>query len=189
MLVVPYQATGESVDAANHVVIVSTSTIVPVAQILDLHVLPAELMPSKSAVDLTADNSPRANLDTELPASVTTLPLVPIRAVANPLPTPAMVLVDEWGRDTCVINEVCELIEAMPHPWSAYRAFETASARFPNIDRAALRLAVMAVLMGQRRCVNRLTTAGLVGGPRRDEDGAAYIELSIACANEYKYSF
>jgi len=93
------------------------------------------------------------------------------------------VLVDEWGRDTCVINEVCKLIEAMPHLCSAYRAFEAASTRFPNIDRAALRLAMMAVLMGQRRCVNRLTTVGLLGGSRRDEYGAAYIELNNA--NEY----
>jgi len=25
--------------------------------------------------------------------------------------TPVIVLVDEWGRDTCVINEVCAIIE------------------------------------------------------------------------------
>jgi len=34
-------------------------------------------------------------------------------------PTQVIVLVDEWGRDTCVINEVWELIETMPHPLSA----------------------------------------------------------------------
>jgi len=183
------QATGESADAADHVVIVSVPTIAPVAQILDSHVMPVKMMYSKSAVDQVADNSSQANLITELPVSVATLSFESIHPNANPLPTPVIVLVDEWGRDTCIINEVCELIEAMPHPWSAYRAFKAASARFPNIDRAALRLAVMAVLMGQRRCVNRLTTAGLLGGPRRDEDGAAYIELNNACANEYRYSF
>jgi len=100
-----------------------------------------------------------------------------------------IVWVDEWGRDTCVINEVCELIESMPRPWSAYRAFEAASARFPNIERGALRLAVMALLMGQRRCVNRLTNAGLIAGSRRDDNGATYLELNSACADEYRNSY
>jgi len=104
-------------------------------------------------------------------------------------PIQVIVLVDEWGRDTCVINEVCKMIEAMPRPWSAYRAFEAASARFPNIDRGALRLAVMAVLMVQRRCVNRLATAGLVSGSCHDENGATYIELNNACADEYRNSY
>jgi len=91
----------------------------------------------------------------------------------EPEPIRVIVLVDEWGRDTCVINEVCELLESMPRPWSAYRAFEAASAQFPNIDRAALRLAVMAVLMGQRRCVNRITAAG----------------IGSACADDYRNSY
>jgi len=118
------------------------------------------------------------------------IPLVPTLGTdTNPAPTQTIVLVDEWGRDTCVINEVCELIETMPRPWSAYRAFEAASARFPNIKRGALRLAVMAVLMGQRRCVNRLTNAGLVAGWCRDNNGATYIELNNACADEYRNSY
>jgi len=104
-------------------------------------------------------------------------------------PTQVIVLVDDWGRDICVINEVCELIETMPRPWSANRAFEAASARFPNIERGALRLAVMAVLMGQRRCVNRLTNAGLLAGSRCDDNGATYIELNSACADEYRNSY
>jgi len=91
----------------------------------------------------------------------------------GPEPVPVIVLVDEWGRDTCVINEVCELLESMPRPWSAYRAFEAASAQFPNIDRAALRLVVMAVLMGQRRCVNRITAAG----------------IGSVCAEDYRNSY
>jgi len=104
-------------------------------------------------------------------------------------PTQMIVLVDEWGRDTCVINEVCELIKTMSRPWSAYRAFEAASARFPNIERRALRLAVMAVLMGQQRCVNCLTNAELMAGSRRDDNGATYIELYNACADEYRNSY
>jgi len=79
-------------------------------------------------------------------------------------PTQVIVLVDDWGHDIFVINKVCELIETMPRPWSAYRAFEAASTRFLNIERGALRLAETAVLMGQRRCVNRLTNARWMAG-------------------------
>jgi len=60
--------------------------------------------------------------------------VVPSAAVVVPILARGVPVIDEWGRDTCVINEVCELIEEMPHPWSAYRAFEAAFARFPNID-------------------------------------------------------
>jgi len=74
----------------------------------------------------------------------------------------------------------------MLRPWSTYRAFEAASARFPNIERGVLRFAVMAVLMGQRRCLNRLTNAGLGAGSRREENGATYIELNNACADDYR---
>jgi len=81
------------------------------------------------------------------------------------------------------------MIEGMAHPWSAYRVFEAASARFPNIDRAALGLAVMAVLMGQLRCVNQMTNAGLASGSRRDENGATYLELNNACADDYRNSY
>jgi len=101
------------------------------------------------------------------------VPLLRSPVVLEPEPVRVIVLVDEWGRDTCVINEICELLESMPRPWSTYRAFEVAFAQFPNIDRAALRLAVMAVLMGQRRCVNRVTMAG----------------IGSACAEDYRNSY
>jgi len=101
------------------------------------------------------------------------IPVMRNTVVLEPEPVRVIVLVDEWGRDTCVINEICELLESMPRPWSAYRAIEAASAQFPNIDRAALRLALMAVLMGQRRCVNRITTAG----------------IGSACADDYRNSY
>jgi len=100
------------------------------------------------------------------------VPVLRNPVVFEPEPVRVIVLVEEWGQDTYVINEICELLESMPRPWSAYRAFEAASAQFPNIDRAALRLAVMAVLMGQRRCVNCITTAG----------------IGNACAEEYRNS-
>jgi len=94
-------------------------------------------------------------------------------SASEPDPIRVGVLVDEFGRDTCVVNEVCQLLEDMPRPWSAYRAFEAATARFPNIDRAALRLTVLAVLMGQRCCANRMTTAG----------------LNSACGDDYRNSY
>jgi len=90
-----------------------------------------------------------------------------------PEPIRVIEFIDEFGRDTCVVNEVCQLIEGMPRPWSAYRAFEAATARFPNIDRSALRLTVLAVLMGQRRCAINMTTAG----------------INSACADDYRNSF
>jgi len=101
------------------------------------------------------------------------VPVVRNTVVLEPEPVRFIVLVDEWGRDTRVINEICELLESMTRPWSAYRAFKAASAQFPNIDRAALRLVVMAVLMGQRRCVNCITTAG----------------IGSACADDYRNSY
>jgi len=104
---------------------------------------------------------------------VAIVPVVRNTVVCEPEPVCVIVLLDEWGRNTCVINEICELLESMPRPWSAYRAFEAASAQFPNIDRAALRLVVMAVGMGQRRCVNRITTAG----------------IGSACADDYRNSY
>jgi len=104
---------------------------------------------------------------------VAVIPVVTNTVVLEPEPVRVIVLVDEWGHDTCVINKICELLESMPRPWSAYRAFEAASAQFPNIDRAALRLAVMAVLIGQQRCVNRITTAG----------------IGSACADDYRNSY
>jgi len=109
--------------------------------------------------------------------------------VATAEPSQVIVLFDEFGRDTCVVNEICQMIEGMPRPWSAYRAFGAAIAQFPNIDRAALRLTVLAVLMGQRRCINRMTMAGMLSGPRCDEDGEIYLELNNSCADEYRNSF
>jgi len=120
---------------------------------------------------------------------VNDLPGATIGIIATIEPSRVIVLVNEFRRDTCVVNEVCQMIEEMPRPWSAYRAFEVATARFPNIDRAALRLTVLAVLMGQRRCINRMTTAGMQSGPRCDKDGKIYLELNNTCADEYRNSF
>jgi len=54
---------------------------------------------------------------------------------------------------------------------------------------AALRLTTMAVQMGQRRCITRMTNAGMESGPRRDKNGAIYLELNNACADEYRNSY
>jgi len=124
------------------------------------------------------------------PCNVAAIPTtVAVDTGAIAAPNQITGIADEWGRDTCIIDEMCAMIEGMPHPWSAYRAFEAATARFPNIDRAALRLAVMAVLMGQRRCVNRLANASWVSGARRNEDGATYLEFNNACAIDYRNAY
>jgi len=138
---------------------------------------------SKPGCPLQAERVP------DVSARVDDIPVTATGDVSTLEPTCVIVLVDEFGRDTCVVNEVCQMIEEMPRPWSAYRVFEGATARFPNIDRAALRRTVLAVLMGQRRCINRMTTAGMQSGRRCDEDGEIYLELNNTCANEYRNSF
>jgi len=97
-----------------------------------------------STSDLPAGSGPMI-LVTDLGALI---PIVTGVPVPIPESTRIIVFVDEFGRDTCVVNEVFQMIEDMPQPWSAYRAFEAGIARYPNIDRAALRLTVLAVLMG-----------------------------------------
>jgi len=56
-------------------------------------------------------------------------------------------------------------------------------------ENAALRLTTMAVLVGQRRCITRMTNAGMQSGPRRNENGPIYLELNNACADEYRNSY
>jgi len=81
-----------------------------------------------------------ADLPLLRPASMTTedVPIANSASFATPEPIRIVVVVDEFGRDTCVVDEVCQMIEDMPRPWSAYRAFEAATARFPNIPEQRL---------------------------------------------------
>jgi len=173
----------------------TSSRHLPVIPVKDVPSTPEPFLEPTVALDNLRESAPATGLGTfTLPVSVvpsntaTLLALTPETGTVA-APTQVVVLVNEWGRDTCIITEVCAMIEEMACPWSAYRAFEAASARFPNIDCAALCLAVMAVLMGQRRCVNRITNAGLASGSRRDVNGATYIKLNNACGDDYRNSY
>jgi len=50
----------------------------------------------------------------DAPDRVAIVPVVESTLILKPEPVRIIVLVDEWGRDTCVINEICELLESMP---------------------------------------------------------------------------
>jgi len=150
---------------------------------------PTVIVHRRPEITSTPSCPPQLGRNPEGSGNMTEPPVARVGITATAEPSRVIVLVDEFGRDTCVVNEVCQMIEKMPRPWSAYRAFEAAIARFPNIDRSALCLTVLAVLMGQRRCINRMITAGMQSGPRRDEDGKIYLELNNACADEYRNSF
>jgi len=110
-----------------------------------LEVEPTVRVHRRPEVTSTPSCSPQVGRNPEVPANVNDPPGATIGIIATIEPSRVIVLVDEFGRDTCVVNEVCQMIKEMPRPWSAYRAFEAATARFPNIDRAALRLTVLAV--------------------------------------------
>jgi len=63
-----------------------------------------------------------------------------------------------------------------------------ATVRFPTMDRDILRRTIMTVMMTQRRCVVRLTRAGLRRGPRTDSDGNSFVELDLDYADRYSMS-
>jgi len=167
------EVSGETADPVTSSELTSAPSSFPVTSTPDPLVGQTAVSHRRMEATSTPDFTFRTDFLPDAPDRVAIVPVVASRLVLEPEPVRIIVLVDEWGRDTCVINEICELMEAMPRPWSAYRAFEAASAQFPNIDCAALRLAVMAVLMGQRRFVNRLTTA----------------KISSACADDYRNSY
>jgi len=128
------------VEAANvSVDFKSPARAVPTLAISDVIVVMNPRLGSIAGVDTLPHTEPVSDLSSHAVAPTFST------SGTNTMSAPAqvIVLVDEWGRDTCVINEVCEFLETMPRPWSAYRAFEATSSRFPNIDRGALRLAVM----------------------------------------------
>jgi len=140
----------------------------------DTWLTPAHTLRARSPVTSTPEFPSQAECGASANTGVK-IGLVATRDEPVFVPEPIRIIefVDEFGRDTCVVNEMCQLIEGMPRPWSAYRAFEAATARFPNIDRSALRLTVLAVLMGQRRCAINMTTAG----------------INSACADDYRNSY
>jgi len=95
---------------------------------------------------------------------------------------------DRWGRDAQMVEGLFQIMEGMETPWITLSILEAAVLRFPLIERETLRLIIMTMMMTQRRCVVRLTRAGLRRGPRVDRDGNAFVELDLDYADCYSTS-
>jgi len=97
-------------------------------------------------------------------------------------------VVDGWAQDARMVEGIFQIMESLEPPWITLNVLEIAAVRFPDVDRETLRLTIMTVMMSQRRCVARLTRAGLRLGPRNDRDGNAYVELDLDFADRYSMS-
>jgi len=93
-----------------------------------------------------------------------------------------------WGRDAHMVEGIFRIIEGMEPPWITVDVLEAVALQFPTVDRETLRLVIMTVMMAQRRCVVRLTRAGLRLGPRVDSHGSAFVELDLEYADRYSNS-
>jgi len=102
----------------------------------------------------------------------------------GPLPRPA----EGWARDAQMVEGIFRIMEGMEPPWITLDVLEAATVRFPTIDREMLRRTIMTVMMTQRRCVVRLTRAGLRRGARTDRDGNSFVELDLDFADRYSMS-
>jgi len=87
-----------------------------------------------------------------------------------------------------MVEGIFQIMESMEPPWITLNVLEVAAIRFPDVDRETLRLTIMTVMMSQRRCVVRLTRAGLRLGSRTDREGNPYIELDLDFADRYSTS-
>jgi len=96
--------------------------------------------------------------------------------------------VEGWGRDAMMVEGIFRILEGMEPPWVTLSVLENAVIRFPHVNRDLLRHTIMTVLMSQRRCVVRLTRAGLRLGPRTDREGNAFVELDLDYADRYSNS-
>jgi len=106
--------------------------------------------------------------------------------VPDRLPPP--LAVEGWGWDALVVEGLFRIIENMEPPWVTLNALEAAVLQFPTADRETLRRSIMTIMMSQRRCVVRLTRAGLRLGPRTDQEGNAFVELDLDYADRYNTS-
>jgi len=93
-----------------------------------------------------------------------------------------------WGRDALMVEEIFRIMENMEPLWVTLNVLEAAALQFPTVDRGTLRHTIMTILMAQRRCVVRLTRAGLRLGPRTDLEGNAFVELDLDYADRYSNS-
>jgi len=95
---------------------------------------------------------------------------------------------DGWGRNAQMVEGIFHIIEGMEPPWVTIDVLEISALQLPTVDRETLRLVIMTVMMTQRRCVVRLTRAGLRLGPQTDHDGNAFVELDLDYADRYSTS-
>jgi len=112
--------------------------------------------------------------------------------VANEIAVPAEaarpLAVEGWGKDVLIVEGIFRIIESMEPPWITLNVWEAAALRFPTVHMEILRHTIMTILMSQRRCVVRLTRAGLRLGPRTDREGNAFVELDLDYADRYRNS-
>jgi len=101
---------------------------------------------------------------------------------------PSALASEGWARDAQMVEGIFRIMEGMEPPWVTLDVLEAATIRFPTLDREMLRRTIMTVMMTQRRCVVRLTRAGLRGGARTDRDGNSYVELDLDFADRYSVS-
>jgi len=93
-----------------------------------------------------------------------------------------------WARDAQMVEGIFRIMEGMEPPRVTLDVLEAATVRFPTIDREMLRRTIMTVMMTQRRCVVRLTRAGLRRGARTDREGNSFVELDLDFADRYSMS-
>jgi len=101
---------------------------------------------------------------------------------------PPLLAAEGWARDAQMVEGIFRIMEGMEPPWITLDVLESATMRFPTIDREVLRRTIMTVMMTQRRCVVRLTRAGLRRGARTDRDGNSFVELDLDFADRYSMS-
>jgi len=101
---------------------------------------------------------------------------------------PRPIAIDGWARDARMVEAIFQVMEGLEPPWVTLDVMEVMAVRYPEVDRETLRLVIMTVMMAQRRCVVRLTRAGLRLGPRTDREGNAFVELDLDFADRYSTS-
>jgi len=95
---------------------------------------------------------------------------------------------EAWARDAQMVEAIFQIMEGMEPLWITLNIIYAAALRFSAVDREVLRLTIMTMMMTQRRCVVRLTRAGVRLGPRTDRDGNSFVELDLDYAERYSTS-
>jgi len=117
-----------------------------------------------------------------------TTPVTTRNEIVVPASAPSPLAVEGWGRDALMVEGLFRIIENMEPPWVTLNVLEAAVLQFPTVDREVLRRSIMTIMMLQRRCIIRLTRAGLRLGPRTDREGNAFVKLDLDYADRYSNS-